>query len=136
MESLKIKDGNPGFDGNNFAPGHLCQINSKKAITNVKHRMAIQKTLDMITEKIQGSPTLAELASFLGLSHTYLFEAGNTGSTNLGKYRRFVNLPVNHKFFILLLTRNGVMLTRWDLSKRMLILGKSERRCLYEASRS
>jgi AraC-like DNA-binding protein len=72
MESLNIRDRNPGFDGENFAPGHLCQTNSQKVITTIKHRMAVQKVLDLISNRLHDPPTLDELAFLAGLSKSYL----------------------------------------------------------------
>jgi AraC-like DNA-binding protein len=71
MESLNIRDRNPGFDEKNFVPGHPCQINSQKVMTTIKHRMAVQKILDLIEAKLHDPPTLDELAFLAGLSRSY-----------------------------------------------------------------
>jgi len=71
MESLRVKDRNPGFDKTKFVPTDLRQINSQKAITTIKHQTAVQKALEMIKTRIQDPPTLGELASFSGMSRTY-----------------------------------------------------------------
>jgi AraC-like DNA-binding protein len=71
MESLQVKDRHPGFDKKNYVHSDLRQINPQKAITIIKHRMAVQKALEMIKARIQDPPTLGELASFSGLSRTY-----------------------------------------------------------------
>ena len=47
------------------------QINPKKAITIIKHRIAIKKTIEILEAKMQDLPTLAELGSLSGLSRTY-----------------------------------------------------------------
>ena len=72
MKSLQIGERNPNFDDRAFRLSDFSQINPQKAITILRHRMAIQKALDMIKERIQDLPTLGELASFSGLSRTYL----------------------------------------------------------------
>ena len=72
MESLNIRDRNPGFDEKNFAFGHLCQTNSQKVMTTIKHRMAVQKVLDLISNRLHDPPTLNELAFLAGLSKSYL----------------------------------------------------------------
>lgn len=71
MKSLKIGDRNPNFDYRIFALSNLTQINSQKAITIIKHKMAVQKSLGIIEARMQDPPTLGELASFLGMSRTY-----------------------------------------------------------------
>ena len=72
MESLQVKDKNFDFDYGAINPSDFFQINPQKAITILKHRMAVQKAIDMIEAKMQDLPTLGELASFSGLSRTYL----------------------------------------------------------------
>lgn len=72
MKSLRIRDKNSDFDGRTLQLGDLSQINPQKAITALKHRMAVQKAVDLIGARMQDLPTLAELASFSGLSRTYL----------------------------------------------------------------
>ena len=52
-------------------PDHLPCLKSQKVITDVRHRMAVQKALATIDERIQDPPTLADLASGSGLSRTY-----------------------------------------------------------------
>lgn len=47
------------------------QLNPKRAITMIKHQMAVQKAIEKIKEKIEDTPTLSELASISGLSRTY-----------------------------------------------------------------
>lgn len=71
MESLQVKDRHHGFDKKNYVPSDLRQMVSPKAITTIKHRIAVQKALEMIKVRIQNPPTLGELASFSGLSRTY-----------------------------------------------------------------
>ncbi len=71
MESLNIRHTNRAFDQSNFAPGHLYQINSQKVIARIKHRMTVQKALDMIEDRLYDPPTLGELAHLAGLSRTY-----------------------------------------------------------------
>ena len=71
MESLNIRDRNLGFHEKNFASVHLCQINSQKVITTMKHRMAVQKVLELIKARAHDPPTLGELALLAGLSRSY-----------------------------------------------------------------
>jgi len=71
MEPLQVKDRHPGFGKKNHVPSDLRQINFQKAITTIKHRMAVQKALEMIKARIQDPPTLGQLASLSGLSRTY-----------------------------------------------------------------
>ncbi len=68
MESLTI---NPGFRENEFTPNLLCQTNSRKVITTIKHRMAVQKVLDLIENRLDDPPTLGELARLSDLSRSY-----------------------------------------------------------------
>ncbi len=68
MEPLNI---NPGFGENTFAPNLLCRTHSQKDITTMKHRMAVQKVLDVIEDRLYDPPTLGELALLAGLSRTY-----------------------------------------------------------------
>ncbi len=68
MESLNV---NPGFSENNFTPNLACRINSQKVITTIKHRMAVQKVLDLIEDRLYDPPTLGELARLSGLSRNY-----------------------------------------------------------------
>jgi len=49
----------------------LRQIKCQKVMTTIKHRMAVQKTLDLIRGRIQDPPPLCELASLAGMSRTY-----------------------------------------------------------------
>lgn len=72
MKSLQIGDKNHNVDNRVFDLGEVSQINPQKAVTTLKHRMAVQKTRDLIEERIQDLPTLAELAKSSGLSRTYL----------------------------------------------------------------
>ena len=71
MQYPNIGHRNPVFDQSKFASGHLCQINSQKVITTAKHRMAVQKVLDLIGNRLCDPPTLRELALLAGLSRTY-----------------------------------------------------------------
>ncbi len=71
MESLQLEDRTLGFDKKNFVPGGLRQVNSPRVITSIKHRMAVQKAMDLIATRVQDPPTLGELASWAGLSRTY-----------------------------------------------------------------
>lgn len=71
MESLSNGDRNPGVNQKHFVPGHPCQINSQKVITTAKHRMAVQKVVDLIENRLCDPPTLGELALLAGLSRTY-----------------------------------------------------------------
>lgn len=52
--------------------GDLFQIDSQNIVTILRHRVAVQKALDMIQERIHDLPTLSELAKSTGLSRTYL----------------------------------------------------------------
>jgi two-component system response regulator YesN len=52
-------------------PHDLRQIKCQKVTTALKHRMAAQKTLDLIGGRIQDPPQLCELACLAGLSRTY-----------------------------------------------------------------
>lgn len=71
MQSLNIGHRNPFFDQSQFGSGHLCQTNSKKVMATIKHRMAVQKVLDLIENRLCDPPTLGELALLAGLSRTY-----------------------------------------------------------------
>jgi len=72
MKSLQIGDRNNHHNNGSRDMNDLPQINAQIAISTLKHRMAVRKALNMINERIQDPPTLAELASFSGLSRTYL----------------------------------------------------------------
>ena len=71
MESLQASEANHfvkrAHNLKNFSP-----INAQIALSTFKHRMVVQKALDMIVQRIQDPPALVELASFSGLSRTYL----------------------------------------------------------------
>jgi two-component system response regulator YesN len=71
MKSLQVRETN-NFNKRAHNLRDFSQINAQIAISTLKHRMAVQKVLNMINERIQDPPTLAELASFSGLSRTYL----------------------------------------------------------------
>lgn len=71
MNPLQVEDRNLGFDKKISTLSDLSQINSQRIITTIKHRMAVQKTLDLIRARIQDPPTLGELAFLAGLSRTY-----------------------------------------------------------------
>jgi len=71
MKSLQARDTN-NFDNGVHNFSDFSHINAQIAISTLKHRMAVRKALNMIKERIQDPPTLAELASFSGLSRTYL----------------------------------------------------------------
>jgi len=71
MKSLQIGYRNPNFNYRIFTLSDLPQINSQKIITALKHRMAVQKSLEIIEARMQDPPTLGELASLSGLSRTY-----------------------------------------------------------------
>ena len=49
----------------------LPHVDPQKMITALKHRMAVQRALEMIEKRMHELPTLAELASNSGLSRTY-----------------------------------------------------------------
>ena len=72
MKSLQVGDGTNRHHNGSSDMNDLPQINAQIAISTLKHRMAVRKALNMINERIQDPPTLAELASFSGLSRTYL----------------------------------------------------------------
>jgi YesN/AraC family two-component response regulator len=42
-----------------------------KGVTTIRHRIAVQKALDLINSQVHDPPTLFELASVAGLSRTY-----------------------------------------------------------------
>ena len=71
MKSSQIENKNAGFDyrGPNFGFPH--STHSQHIISVLKHRMAVEKALDMIKARMQDPPTLGELASCSGLSRTY-----------------------------------------------------------------
>lgn len=71
MKSLQAGSNNDN-DSKTFMVSTFPQPNPQNTITILRHRMAVQKALNMIEERIQDPPTLAELASFSGLSRTYL----------------------------------------------------------------
>jgi YesN/AraC family two-component response regulator len=64
MKSLEVESRSPN-------PVDLPYLKSQRIITDVRHRIAVQKALAMIDERIQDPPTLADLASCSGLSRTY-----------------------------------------------------------------
>lgn len=72
MKSLQIGIMNGGGDNRVFNLEDISQINPQKTITTLRHRLAVQKTRDLIEERIRDLPTLAELAKSSGLSRTYL----------------------------------------------------------------
>ncbi len=72
MKSLQSGGNEDNFDNRTFMISDFPQANPQNTITILRHRMAVQKALTMIEERIQDPPTLAELASFSGLSRTYL----------------------------------------------------------------
>ncbi len=72
MKALQVGGRNPDFDDRALRLGDFPQINPQKAITILKHQMAVQKASNMVKERIQDLPTLAELAKSTGLSRTYL----------------------------------------------------------------
>lgn len=72
MKSLQARGKNDNFDNRAFNLSNFPQTNPQNTITILRHRLAVQKALNMIKERIQDLPTLAELASFSGLSRTYL----------------------------------------------------------------
>ena len=71
MKSLQMEDRNSNFDFKAVPFSDLPQIDSQKVMATLRHRIAVQKALDKIKGRIQDPPTLAELASFSGLSRTY-----------------------------------------------------------------
>lgn len=71
MRSLQNGGRNPDFEHEAFNLSDLPQMNSRKIFTILKHRIAVQKALEMIEARVQDPPTLGELASFSGLSPTY-----------------------------------------------------------------
>ena len=71
MKSLQMEDRNSNFDFKAVPFSDPPQIDSQKVMTTLRHRMAVQKALDKIKERIQYPPTLTELTSFSGLSRTY-----------------------------------------------------------------
>jgi len=70
MGSL-LTEAKPFRFGNKDFPHDLRQINCQNVTTALKHRMAVQKTLDLIRGRIQDPPRLCELAFLAGLSRTY-----------------------------------------------------------------
>ena len=71
MESLQADAGKLSLDKRDFAFCDLHPIRPQESITTIKHRMAVQRALDLIRLRFQNPPTLAELAFFAGLSRTY-----------------------------------------------------------------
>jgi len=71
MRSLEATDITFDFNNNIFDTNGLPNCNAQKAITILKHQMAVQKALEMIEVRIQAPPTLGELAAVSGLSRTY-----------------------------------------------------------------
>lgn len=71
MKSLQVAKRNLDFDFRGFTFSDCPQTKSQKTITILKHRMAVQKALEMIETRMHDPPTLDELASLSGLSRTY-----------------------------------------------------------------
>ncbi len=71
MNLSQIRDRIPNFYDKAINLVNFPQIDSQKAITTIKHRMAVQKAIEIIEAKMQDLPTLGELASLSGLSRTY-----------------------------------------------------------------
>jgi AraC-like DNA-binding protein len=71
---MSLQAGDINYDLNNKIPDSNGFLNesSQKAITILRHQIAVQKASNMIKERIQDLPTLAELAKSTGLSRTYL----------------------------------------------------------------
>jgi len=72
MKSLQVSDRSNNFDNRPLNVRDFPQIDPQNVVTILRHRAAVQKALDMIKERIQDLPTLAELANSSGLSRTYL----------------------------------------------------------------
>jgi len=71
MKPLAVENRNPNLANKAVIKEGLPYFESQKVITNVRHRMAVQKALAMIEERIKDRPNLADLASLSGLSRTY-----------------------------------------------------------------
>ena len=71
MNLSQIENRIPNFYDKPIILVNFPQIDSQKAMTTIKHRMAIQKAIEIIEAKMQDLPTLGELASLSGLSRTY-----------------------------------------------------------------
>ena len=71
MNSSQIENRIPNFYDKAINLVNFPQIDSQKAMTTIKHRMAVQKAIEIIEAKMQDLPTLAELGSLSGLSRTY-----------------------------------------------------------------
>jgi len=69
------------------------QFKSQK-VTTLKHRIAVQKALDMIQARIQNPPSLAELASLTGLSRTY-FSRVFKGTTGMRLQEYLIQARIN-----------------------------------------
>ena len=71
MKSSQIENKNAGFDyrGPNFGFPH--STHPQHIISILKHKIAVQKAIDMIKTRMQDPPTLGDLATFTGLSRTY-----------------------------------------------------------------
>ncbi|NWF92863.1 MAG: helix-turn-helix transcriptional regulator [Syntrophaceae bacterium] len=71
MDALQVEHRNLDLNNRAINLSDLPQINSQKVITIIRHRMAVQKALEMIEAKMTDPPTLNELSSFSGMSRTY-----------------------------------------------------------------
>jgi len=68
MDSLQVRD---STDDKVFEGSNLSEVEAQILMTTLKHRMAVQKALDIIKSRMQDLPTLDQLASSSGLSRTY-----------------------------------------------------------------
>lgn len=72
MKSLQVGDRNPNFKNRPIDLSDFPSDDPQKIVTILRHRVAVQKVINMIKERIRDLPTLAELAKSSGLSRTYL----------------------------------------------------------------
>ncbi len=72
MKSLQVGDRSPNFENRAIYLSDFPSDDPQKIVTILRHRVAVQKVIKMIKERIQDLPTLAELAKSSGLSRTYL----------------------------------------------------------------
>ena len=66
---MKPVDRDKSIIYNEFAQPHPKK--NQQAITILRHRVVVQKAIEMIEARLQGPPTLGELASCSGLSPSY-----------------------------------------------------------------
>src|SRR4030042_6461118 len=70
MESFHFNEGLGDFEHTNVKIDHPLR-NPQRIYSELKHRMAVQKALEMIQTKMQDRPSLGELAASTGMSRTY-----------------------------------------------------------------